>query len=45
ELRCDCRLSWILGKRLPEMTRAACAQPPELKGKFITLLSSKDLWC
>ncbi|XP_054707571.1 leucine-rich glioma-inactivated protein 1-like [Uloborus diversus] len=44
-LRCDCRISWIVGKRFPKATVASCAEPPTLKGKKLETLLSKDLWC
>ncbi|GIY65485.1 uncharacterized protein CEXT_687381 [Caerostris extrusa] len=45
DLRCDCRLTWILEKMYPRDLRAVCSQPPEAKGKNLRDLASKDLWC
>lgn len=45
ELRCDCRMAWILEKKFPTHTRAFCSLPPEVKGHSIDTLTSKDVWC
>ncbi|XP_071038994.1 leucine-rich repeat neuronal protein 3-like [Parasteatoda tepidariorum] len=45
ELRCDCRMTWILNTKQPKAIRAACANPQALKGRNIQSLTSKDLWC
>ncbi|XP_035212555.1 peroxidasin-like isoform X2 [Stegodyphus dumicola] len=45
DLRCDCRMSWIIKTRLPRTTIGFCSEPPELKGKNLTKLTGKDLWC
>ncbi|XP_015914555.1 peroxidasin-like [Parasteatoda tepidariorum] len=45
ELRCDCRMTWILQLKQPNTLRATCANPQVLKGKSVSSLTSKDLWC
>ncbi|KAG8190224.1 hypothetical protein JTE90_011945 [Oedothorax gibbosus] len=45
ELRCDCRMAWLLEQKFPRVTRGMCALPREVKGKTLDKLTSKDLWC
>ncbi|GFT44310.1 uncharacterized protein NPIL_532881 [Nephila pilipes] len=46
ELRCDCRMAWIVEKKKgPKKIRAFCSSPPEVKGHNIDTLTSKDVWC
>ncbi|KFM62842.1 Slit-like protein, partial [Stegodyphus mimosarum] len=45
DLRCDCRMSWMMQRKFPLLTLGLCSEPPELRGKNITMLSLKDLWC
>lgn len=45
KIRCDCRMAWILEKRMPPNMRAVCDQPRDLHGKNLATLTSKDLWC
>ncbi|XP_035212543.1 leucine-rich repeat and fibronectin type-III domain-containing protein 5-like [Stegodyphus dumicola] len=45
DLRCDCRMTWIITRRLRGSILGYCAEPPELKGTNLTKLNEKDLWC
>ncbi|XP_015914571.1 oplophorus-luciferin 2-monooxygenase non-catalytic subunit [Parasteatoda tepidariorum] len=45
ELRCDCRMSWILQSKKPQVIYATCAMPQTVRGKSLSALTSKDLWC
>ncbi|KAG8177696.1 hypothetical protein JTE90_020256 [Oedothorax gibbosus] len=44
-LRCDCSMSWILVQKAPDNFPGECASPPELEGKKLTKLESKDFVC
>lgn len=45
QLRCDCRLEWMTHLKFPEHTSGVCDQPMQLRGKKLTELTSKDVWC
>ncbi|XP_054707569.1 slit homolog 1 protein-like [Uloborus diversus] len=45
DLRCDCRLSWMLNKPQPRVLIGTCAEPPGLFGESLKMLGAKDLRC
>ncbi|XP_035212553.1 oplophorus-luciferin 2-monooxygenase non-catalytic subunit-like [Stegodyphus dumicola] len=45
ELRCDCRMAWILNLTYPKTLKAECAEPKAVRGHNIETLTAKTLWC
>ncbi|KAG8188953.1 hypothetical protein JTE90_016620 [Oedothorax gibbosus] len=44
-IRCDCRMQWLVGRRRPHEFIGTCSEPPSLADKNIRSLVTKDLWC
>ncbi|XP_035209271.1 slit homolog 1 protein-like isoform X2 [Stegodyphus dumicola] len=45
QFRCDCRLRWLVGRRVPFDFIAECALPDSVAGTQLKYLQLKQLWC
>ncbi|GFU33145.1 uncharacterized protein NPIL_512501 [Nephila pilipes] len=45
KLRCDCRMRWFIGRRLPYEFVGTCAEPQSIQGRKIRNLDFKEVHC
>ncbi|XP_015914167.2 leucine-rich repeat and immunoglobulin-like domain-containing nogo receptor-interacting protein 3 [Parasteatoda tepidariorum] len=45
EIRCDCRLRWMVNHRIPLYFKGECSEPQSLKGNDLRYLKHGDLYC
>ncbi|GBM28269.1 hypothetical protein AVEN_54044-1 [Araneus ventricosus] len=45
EIRCDCRLRWMVSIPIPSYFKGECSQPEHMKGVSLKNLNNKVLVC